>query len=416
VSKTVAPKNLVPAAEVPAYLRNVIARAKTEDFSEFTDGVSSGFGIISYRGKVWRVRKGGDEQQYLDENGDAMPSVEIVFLKANRLPSKLYYGAKYVEGDNSPPKCYSTDGVRPDSTVQEPVSELCAACPNNVWGSRITDDGKKSRACQDSRRTVVAFAHHLADATPDRPPEVFMLRVPPASLNPLKDFVEKILKPKGIPLYSVVVRVGFDKDASFPKFTFRVVRFATEEEYEVIEQLRASDEVARILTQEGAAAEQGAGGTTAGSEVASGAPAGHRAEAAPAAPPASPNKKAKPVPVEEEVEEEEEDDEDDAPPAPPVRAAAREADVEDDEDEEEAPPPPPSKKKAKPAPPPVVEEEEEEEEAPPPPKKKAKPAPPPVVEEDEEEEEEAPPPPKKKAKPAADDDDIGSMVDKLLGL
>jgi hypothetical protein len=372
---------------VPAYLRNVIAQAKTEDFSEFTDGVSSGFGIISYRGKVWRVRKSGDEQQYLDENGDAMPSVEIVFLKANRLPSKLYYGAKYVEGDNSPPKCYSTDGVRPDSTVPEPVSELCAACPNNVWGSRITDDGKKSRACQDSRRTVVAFAHHLADATPDSPPEVFMLRVPPASLNPLKDFVEKILKPKGIPLYSVVIRVGFDKDASFPKFTFRVVRFVTEEEYEIIEQLRASDEVARILTQEGAAAEQGAGGTTAGSEVASGAPAGRRAEATPAAPPAS-SKKAKPVPVEEEVDEEVEEDEDDAPPAPPVRAAAREADVEDDEDEE----------------------------APPPPKKKAKPAPPPVVEDDEDEEAPPPPPPKKKAKPAADDDDIGSMVDKLLGL
>jgi hypothetical protein len=409
VSKTVAPKNLVPAAEVPAYLRNVIARAKTEDFSEFTDGVSSGFGIISYRGKVWRVRKGGEEQQYLDENGDAMPSIEVVFIKANRLPSKLYYGAKYVEGDNSPPKCYSTDGVRPDVAVLEPVSELCATCPNNVWGSRITDDGKKSRACQDSRRTVVVFSHHLADATPDSPPEVFMLRVPPASLNPLKDFVEKVLKPKGIPLYSVVVRVGFDKDASFPKFTFRVVRFATEEEYEVIEQLRASDEVARILTQEGAAAEQGAGGTTAGSEVASGAPAGRRAEATPAAPPAS-SKKAKPVPVEEEVDEEVEEDEDDAPPAPPVRAAAREADVEDDE--EEAPPPPP-KKRAKPTPPPVVEEDEDEE-APPPPKKKAKSAPPPVVEEDEDEE--APPPPKKKAKSAADDDDIGSMVDKLLGL
>jgi hypothetical protein len=403
---------------VPAYLRNVIARTKTEDFSEFTDGVTSGFGIISYRGKVWRVRKGGEEQQYLDENGDAMPSIEVVFIKANRLPSKLYYGAKYVEGDNSPPKCYSTDGVRPDVAVLEPVSELCATCPNNVWGSRITDDGKKSRACQDSRRTVVVFSHHLVDATPYSPPEVFMLRVPPASLNPLKEFVEKILKPKGIPLYSVVVRVGFDKDASFPKFTFRVVRFVTEEEYEIIEQLRASDEVARILTQEGAAVEQGAGGITAGSEVASGAPAGRRAEATPAAPPAS-SKKAKLVPVEEEVEEdveedvEEEENEDDAFPPPPVRAAAREADVENDE--EEAPPPPP-KKRAKPTPPPVVEEDEDDEEEapPPPPKKRAKPTPPPVVEEDEEEA--PPPPPKKRAKPAAEDDDIGAMVDKLLGL
>jgi hypothetical protein len=37
------------------------AKLKVEDFTEFTAGVTAGFPVISYRGKVWRIRKGGKE-------------------------------------------------------------------------------------------------------------------------------------------------------------------------------------------------------------------------------------------------------------------------------------------------------------------------------------------------------------------
>lgn len=282
------------AAQLPAHLQGVVGQ---EVFDELSGGVSSGFPVISYKGKVWKVKSGGETQPYLNADGDPMPSLEVVMLRSNNLPSKTYYKGSYAEGDNSKPDCWSSDGVRPDSGVPQKVHELCASCPMNVWGSKQTDQGKSTKACQDVRRVAVAFLYQLEEVAAGKRDlkdvDVMLLRVPPASLNPLKDYAERVLKPKGIPYYVLATKIGFDAEAAYPKFTFKGLRFLNEDEFKASSELRESEEAKRVLNESAEYAD--AGNTGEGSEAGVAV-----APAAPEAPTPAPAKaKPKPVPVEE---------------------------------------------------------------------------------------------------------------------
>jgi hypothetical protein len=236
---------------------------------EMSGGVTSGFPIISYKGKVWRIRKSGEEQMHLDTEGNAMPVIEVILIKGNPNPSKNFFDKQYEEGSNEPPRCFSNDGIRPDASIQDPINSVCASCPNNAWGSRITPQGKKARACNDVRRMAVVFAHDLNESGPDA--QLMLLRVPPASLNPLKDYAEKVLGPKGVPFFSIVTSIGFDVNAAHPQFVFKAKRFVNAEEADAIIALRESEDARRILAEAiefPAGAEQDTGSATPGAQQA----------------------------------------------------------------------------------------------------------------------------------------------------
>lgn len=327
-------------AGLPAHLQQHVTK---EAFEEFAGGVTSGFPIISYRGRTWRIRKGGEELAYLNDEGEAIQSIEVVLLRSNPLPSKVFYEDKFSEGDQSPPRCWSANGIKPDLGVNDPISPTCAACPNNVWGSKITENDKKTRACSDVRRCAVSFKHQLEEvetgARAVEDVDVLLLRIPPATLNPLKDYVEKILKPKGVPPYVLITKIGFDVEVAYPKLTFKGLRFLTAVEVETAVALRDGENAKRILNE--SLENNDATGTTEGTSDVSEGAATPAAEATAKAPVASP----KLQPVEEELFSEPVED---IAPAPP-RAAAVEADAEqavEAKPDEIAPPPEPTKKKA----------------------------------------------------------------------
>ena len=214
---------------------------------EFSGGVVAGFPILGYKGKVWRIRKGGEETIHMDANKNAIPSVDLVLVAGNPNLSKIYYDKPFEDGTNEAPRCFSNDGTKPDASVKDPISKLCVNCPNNVWGSRTTDQGKKARACSDARRMAVVFAADLLANGKDC--TKYLLRVPPASLNPVKDYVEKTLAPKGIPAFAVVTTIGFDVHAAHPQFTLKASRFLNDDEANAIVELRESEDVKRILAE-----------------------------------------------------------------------------------------------------------------------------------------------------------------------
>lgn len=359
------------ATNLPAHLQTAVA--SKEAAKEFSGGVQSGFPVLGYRGKTWRVKQGGEEQVYADEEGDAIQSIHLVLIRSNENLSKTYYKGKYTEGDNSKPDCWSASGERPDPNVPNPVSSKCQGCPMNAWGSRVSDEGKKQKACSDVRRMAVIMDHELEAIVEGEKDiddaDVFLLRVPGGSLNPLKDYVEKKLLPKGGLLpYMLVTRVGFDTDASYPRFAFKAERFLDEDEFGTVTELRESDIVKRIINE---AAELEDGGTTgeAGDGPSSDLDAkGEAAESAPS----------------ESSEEAHMDDDDDviAPPKPKKKPAKRAAKVEEDslEDDDEIAPPKKKKRAKAPA------------------KKKV-----------------SAPEPEADESPVADDDDVDAMLNSILG-
>lgn len=288
---------------------------------DLAGGVSAGFPILSFRGKVWRYRESGETNIFEDENGDPVSSIESILVSANPRLSKIFYLKKYEEGDQEAPDCFSVDGIRPDFGSAHPQSKTCAACPHNVWGSKITEAGKKTKACSDARRVAVALPWQLEELGEDAKPA--LLRVPAASLADLKTFGEK-LGAKGLPYFAVVTRLSFDREASYPKLTFRPLRVLTDDEAELIMAMRDS-EVTKQIISTAVEIETSQDDEDEDDD-------GFVANAVPAAI----TRKPKPAPV---VDEEEDEDEDEAPPPPKKKVTKKKVTKKAVQKEPEATPP-----------------------------------------------------------------------------
>lgn len=231
------PKNL--PAEFAGFFD---AEGMSDDLSA---GVAGGFAILSFRGSKWRIKSSGEEILVTDANDEAKPSVELIFLKASPDVSKVYYDHNYTEGSDEPPTCMSISGITPDADAASPQDTSCARCPHNQWGSRMTEAGKKAKSCQDSRRIAVV---PMGDIPNEQYGGPMLLRVPAASLNDLKTYGLG-MKNKGFPYNTIVTRVGFDPDASYPKLTFKPIRKINQEEALQLGTHFKGERIETILTQ-----------------------------------------------------------------------------------------------------------------------------------------------------------------------
>lgn len=211
----------------------------------------AGFPVLSIKGKVFHVKR-GDESLLVTrqdpDTGEKVPaaSLSVVILKAYPeagRTAKTYYAKSYVEGSDEPPLCSSNDGISPEPGVPEPQCATCAACPHNVWGSKISDDGKKGRACADTKR--------LAIAHPSRIDDPMLLRVPPASFKNLTALNELLSKRK-VPYQAVIVRMGFDHNVAHPLLTFTPTGFIDTPTAKQVLEVKDSPIVAQITGSDGA--------------------------------------------------------------------------------------------------------------------------------------------------------------------
>jgi hypothetical protein len=235
--------NIIPfdSGNLPAYLRGAEAAGINDDL---TAHASSGFPVLSIKGKTFSVSRGGDRTVLMNpkDPDSVASSLELVILKANKGTSKVFYAKGYVEGSEaSKPDCFSNEGTKPDASVENPQSKSCAVCPKAQWGSKISDDGRKGKACQDSVRIAVAAADAINDP--------MLLRVPPASIKALGEFGDLLKKRGGGKLaYNMVVtRIGFVAEEASPKLTFKPVGMLSDDAYALVKDTVQSDTVQSIL-------------------------------------------------------------------------------------------------------------------------------------------------------------------------
>lgn len=207
---------------VPAHLRE---HSSNDDLS---GGVSSGYPIVSIKGKRFSVSADGARKVLMSPNDDETPAsyIDVVVVKANKHLSKVFYKDGYTEGDATKPDCYSNDGLAPAHDVEKPQCHSCDVCPMNVWGSKITDSGAKTKACSDSRR--------LAIATPSRLDRPMLLRIPAGSLKELASYARGLAE-RGAPYHGVVTRIKFDDTVAHPRLTFKPVAWLSPEQFAEVE-------------------------------------------------------------------------------------------------------------------------------------------------------------------------------------
>ncbi len=236
--------NIIPfeGSKLPAFLKN--AQPTANELAANVGG--GGFPVMSIKGKQFALTRGGERKTLMNPNDpdEVATSINVVILKANPNLSKIWYAKGYTEGSDSKPDCFSNDGIAPDPSVEKPQSKKCSTCSKNEWGSKVSEDGKKMKACQDSRR--------LAVAAPDRINDPILLRVPAATLKPLAEYGNDLAK-RSVPYSAVVTKVGFDRDAAAPKLTFKPVGFLSEEQYGEVQDILKDEVLASILGKPGEA-------------------------------------------------------------------------------------------------------------------------------------------------------------------
>lgn len=196
---------------VPEHLRKYITSTSASSDADAMASASLSFPRISLRGRKFRVIEGGEEIQ---KPSDELHVVILAVEPGAGLMQKTFYRNGYVSGDKSPPDCSSANGLTPDPWITSPEHSKCQTCPKNMFGSATSNNGKKSKACKDSKRLWVAMPDAI-DGT------VYSLGVPVTSLKAMSEY-GNMLKSNGVPAAAVLTRLSM-KDTEFPELMFDFV-------------------------------------------------------------------------------------------------------------------------------------------------------------------------------------------------
>lgn len=228
----------VLTANVPAHIAARIAARQQAGTKSAVTAAIVGDGIqiprISIKAGRYRLVESGVETV-------VGISLDTVVVGANPRVSKVFYAKQYDSAaENVRPDCFSNDGLKPDASVQAPVSEGCANCPNNVLGSKVLPSGAKSKLCADQR--------HLAVVPAADPSKVYSLTVPVSGMKGMREYFKELDNYNIVP-EEVVTQLGFDDTASYPKITFKQTGYVPESMTAVIDELAKSDDT-KVATRE----------------------------------------------------------------------------------------------------------------------------------------------------------------------
>lgn len=129
----------------------------------------------------------------VDGAGNRRPgtlTIDVCIIASNPNASRVYYDPtkRYdPTGDNnSPPLCWSDNGVGPSRNASTPQAQTCAVCPNAVWGSATSQiTGRAVPACQTGKKVALLVPGDGDDIC-------YMFKIPPASLKNLAQYVKTL--------------------------------------------------------------------------------------------------------------------------------------------------------------------------------------------------------------------------------
>ncbi len=226
----------VPAntnVQVPAHIAARIAARQQNSAAKSAmmasivgDGIS--YPRVSIRAGRYRLVEAGVETV-------VGVTLDAIIVGANPNTSKIFYDKAFdSNAEGVRPTCFSNDGIKPDPSVENPISQGCAGCPHNQLGSKVLPSGAKSKICADQR--------HMAIIAAADPTKVYSLTVPVSGMKALREYF-KDMQNFGMEPQEVVTELGFDDQASFPKITFKRKGFVPEAALPKVEAMMVTDEV-----------------------------------------------------------------------------------------------------------------------------------------------------------------------------
>lgn len=229
-----------------------LAKQSKVDPKAMAAGIKPAFGTVTFKGKTWGIRHRGVTHPLLVKDPQtgqilgAAPSLDIVVLKSAAAISKAYYIEKYQENDFKAPDCWSTNGQVPDPASPKKQSNTCRGCKWDAFGSRMTEDNRKGKACSDAKRLAVVPAADLKNEYFGGP---MLLKLPPSAFAGWSE-LEAALLQQGYEYFAIVLRCTFDHQAAYPKIVFTPIGVLNDHQMQEVLWLQELDVVDRILSEE----------------------------------------------------------------------------------------------------------------------------------------------------------------------
>lgn len=232
---------------LPARLQQPgIAAQIAADNAAAAGGIKTGgFARISIDANKFSIVDGGETQPLTTPGAPGQPALpmmclEVVVVLANPSLSKTYYAKKWVKGSADEPDCRSANGQAPDPDVAQKQHTNCAACPQNQWGSKISElSGKEIKACGDSKQLALLPANDLAY-------KALGLAVKAGSLSNWGKYIQA-LSGRGYPITELVTNVTFDATQN-GVLNFGFNRFLSDDEAAKVKARAAGDDVKNIVS------------------------------------------------------------------------------------------------------------------------------------------------------------------------
>ena len=222
-------------------------------------GDKSTINALTYKGKVWTVSLSGNKQPLMkkNEDGDEEPrtTIPIVILDYNKRRGRSYYSKGFEDDKTAQPDCWSADGITPDKTSAAIQADKCANCPMSVKGSKTTDSGKPTTACQQYRMVAVQLYKKW-----DMP--ALRLRL---AITSDYDAQSKSNEANGWYAFQQLIDTSpgarrqahcisgqyvrrFDLTTAYPKVIFSPVGWTTQDEIDILSPKAESEEVKALLS------------------------------------------------------------------------------------------------------------------------------------------------------------------------
>jgi len=183
--------------------------------------------ISSNRRMFSIVESGADPIVIKDEQGNPVHQLDVVILGANMGVYKTFYAKGYDSkaAVKEAPICWSATGEAPHPSVDVKArqSDRCATCKQNVFGSKINPNGKKAKACSDSKRLLVVSPDDLEGP-------IYMVNISATALKSLNTY-HKYLNHNNAVVQQVATRLSFDESSDVPVFQFAYVGALTQEDF-----------------------------------------------------------------------------------------------------------------------------------------------------------------------------------------
>lgn len=151
---------------------------------------------------------------------DAVLEDPLQVIIVDHALTNAFYSDGYDPNNPKSPDCWAvgkTEGdLAPPADLDTKVSDACAGCPNNAFGSAETGRGK---ACKNGRILAVlildADVRKITEKTIAEA-QLAYIRISPTALKPFNGFLKRITGQLSKPLFAVVTALRFDENMEQP--------------------------------------------------------------------------------------------------------------------------------------------------------------------------------------------------------